>query len=330
MKKIKYVKNIGKKGFTYLLIASILIAIVLIVFLTTQRYKYQDRQEIDQIRIKTINDFVKGFNDDVERATYISSFRTLLAIEDYIATKGTFLNNTETQFQETFYYGTLNGSIPEIMEDSSFQNYLTNMNNIANKMGIQTQVNISKISLKHSNPWNIEVSINSNISIQDKEGLVSWEYQKEFKTILPIENLRDPLYSTFTNNRVPNTIIQNPFENLVNSTNNNTTNLKKLINNSYYVESSNAPNFLMRFENNYSPDPLGYGIESIVNIGEINAQDIEVYSDRVKIDYIYFNNLDSTKICDVDGIPSEYYFVIPQNKTNLYEINELNYSTSCP
>lgn len=323
-------KKIGKKGYAYLLIASILIAIVLIVFLTVQRYQYQDRQDIEEIRIKTINDFVKGFNDDVERATYISAFRTLLALEDNIANTGSFFNDTETQFRETFYYGIIDNSTPDIMRNSSFKDYLANVNNIANNMGINTSVNITSINLEHSDPWTIKVNIKANITITDQNKLVTWNYFKSFNSDLPIENLRDPLYSTFTGGRSPNIVTKNPYSELVNNTNNDTNNLIQLINKSYYVASVDAPNFLMRFENDYSTDPEGNGIESIVNIEELSNQEIEVFTDRIKIDYIYFNDLSSSKVCNVETIPLQYHFTIPQNRASRYEVDEINYSTTCP
>lgn len=320
--------NINKKGYAYLLTAAILIAIVLIVFLTVERYKFQDRQEIDEVRIKTLNDFVKGFNDDVKRATYISAFRTLLALEDNIATTGIFFNNTEEQFKETFYYGTINGKQVAIVNDSSMLDYLGRINNISNSMNINSQINITNIALSHKDPWTLLVKVSASVNISDVNRLASWNYEKEFETELPIENLRDPLYSTFTNNRVPNTVIKNPYSELINDSNNDTANLEGLINNSYYVESADAPSFLMRFENDTSADPNG--IESIVNVKDISDQDITVYSDRIKIDYMYFNDISASKICDFEGLDTDYALVLPANRADEYEVNEINYSASCP
>lgn len=325
---MKMPKKINKKAFAYLLIASILIAIILIVFLTMQKYKYQDKQNIDTIRIKTLNDFVKGFTADVERATYISAYRSLLALEDNIATKGEFFTNTEEQFRETFFNGTINGTTSQIVNGTSFKDYLSKVNQIANTMNINITANIQTVYLEQTDPWNIKVIVESNFIIEDKTKLASWNLTKNITTTLPIENLRDPLYSTYTSNRVPNTIIKNPYTEIVNQTNNDTTNLEQLINNSYYIESTNAPTFLMRFENNNSPHQ--YGIESIVNIEELSDQDIEVYADRVKTDYIYFNDLtESQKICNVQDIPTKYELILPENRKEMYQIENLAYDTTC-
>jgi hypothetical protein len=84
----------------------------------------------------------------------------------------------------------------------------------------------------------------------------------------------------------------------------------------------------MRFEGRIDADPNG--IESIVDIQALSDQEITVYEDRVKIDYIYFNDISTDKVCNVENLSSEMYFVIPSNRINLYQIVGLNYSTSCP
>ena len=85
----------------------------------------------------------------------------------------------------------------------------------------------------------------------------------------------------------------------------------------------------MRFENNTNADPNG--IESIVNLKTLSDQDIEVYTTRIKVDYIYFNNLGGSKICNVQNVPSDYNFVITSNRINLYQIDGLvHQSVGCP
>lgn len=320
----------ARKGYSYLLISSIIIAIVLIVYLTAQRYTFQDKQDITEIRIKTINDFIKGFNDDIQRATYISSFRAFLALEDHVAQSGEFFNNTEDAFVEIFYNGTINGEKNGLLNGSSFKDYIDKVNYIANNMGINTSMKVTGISIEHVDPWRFKVDIDMNIEVRDTTNIAKWIFNKTFSTEVPIYDLRDPIYTVNTNNRVPNTVIRSPYSYLVNNTNNDTTNLIDVLNNSYYIESTDAPSFLMRFENNTSASV--YGIESIVNIKEISDQEIAVYTNRVKVDYIYFNDLSSTstKICNVDNIPSSLYFVIPLNRKTTYELGTLNYSTSCP
>ena len=316
--------RLNKKGFTYMLIASFAIIVIIIVFLSSNAYKFQDQEALYQIRIRAMNDFVKNFNSDVHRATYISAYRTLLALEDTVTSSGVFLNDTGESFRETFFYGTINGTASPILENSSFQDYLSRVSVLADSVGIVLNVNITKIELTQPNPWSIDVHVFADINMTDKKRLASWIYTKEFVTNLPITDLRDPLYGKFTSNKAPNTIRTLNSTTLVIGT--DTTNLQNLINGSYYIASSYAPNYLMRFEGNISPDPNG--IESIINVRVLSDQDIPVDLNKTKIDFMYFYNMTNDSICNIQNIPINYYFIIPRNRIALYNITSLNY-TNC-
>lgn len=320
----------NRKGFMYLVTVSILALIIIFVFLGVNRYTFQDKQEMQATRIQLMNDFVADFNQDVHRATYITSFRTLLALEDYIASNsGTFFNDTELAFQEAFFNGTINGSSATLLNASSFTDYLNRINFLAESIGLQSNMTVVNITLSHTGPWRVDVAVHMRVNITDTKNIAAWHFQEIYTTSIPIFDLRDPLYSKFTDNAIPNTIRQSPFPFLVNTSSNDTTHLALHVNGSYYLASSLAPSFLQRFENNLTPSP--YGIESIVNIGDIAAQDKDVYENRIKVDFMYFNDLSADKICDVDTLSSSLYFVISDDRTLLYEIDGLDYNNAtCP
>jgi hypothetical protein len=317
---------LSKKGFTYLLVTSFFVVVLLTVFFTTSRYSYQDQESLQQVRIRAMNDFIKSLDIDIHRATYISAFRAMLALEDHVTSTGQYLSNINSSFRETFFYGTINGTESAIMDNSTFNDYLLKVQALAQSTGITLNMNVTNIRMIQSSPWAIDIYMLINITAADNKNTAAWNINREYMTRVPIDSLRDPLYSKNSFNRVPNTVRKLNSDTLINGT--NTTNLIIHIEESYYLESSNAPNFIMRFEGNTNPDVNG--IESIVDIRALSDQEIPIYEDRVKIDYIYFNDLSTDKICDVENIPSDDYFVIPSNRIGLYQIGGLNYSTTCP
>jgi hypothetical protein len=316
----------SKRGFTYLLVTSFMIVVILMIFFSGSRYKYQDQEELQQVRIRAMNDFMRSLNTDVHRASYISAFRSMLALEDYVTTTGQYFADINSSFRETFFYGTINSTNSTIMQNSTFNDYLLKVQNLAQSTGISLGMNVTNIHMSQPDPWTINVYVMLNITATDVKNTASWNTYEEYVTNIPIENLRDPLYSKNTLNRVPNTIRRLNTSTLVDGT--DTTNLQTHINGSYYIASTYAPNFIMRFEGRIDADPNG--IESIVDIQALSDQEITVYEDRVKIDYIYFNDISTDKVCNVENLSSEMYFVIPSNRINLYQIVGLNYSTSCP
>lgn len=318
-------KKINKKGFIFVVSCIMIIMILLIVFLTFDRYSYSDSTTANQRRLNLANDFVKGFNQDLERSIRIASFRSLIALEEHVSITGEFLNNTEESFTEVVYYGSINGTSINIMENSSIEEYLNRMNIIGERFGFEVNVNVKNINLSQSDPWYVNVNVLAEVYVMDTAGLASWNFSNEYISEVPIANLRDPIYGVFTENKFYNTIRQFPG---TLGGGNATSNMEDLIEDSYYIESTNAPSFIQRFNNNLTAHPMG--IESLTNIVTISDQNIDVYPDRVKVDYIYFNDLASNKRCDFENISEDYHLVLPSNRLALYGVDSINYSTSCP
>jgi len=258
-----------KGGFTYLLVTSLFVVVILAAFFTSSRYSFQDQESLQQIRIRAMNDFVKNLDIDIHRATYIAAFRTMLALEDHVTTTGQYLSDVNRSFRETFFYGTINGSESPIMLNSTFEDYLAKVRLLAQSTGVVLDMNVTDIRIVQSNPWSIDIHMMIEVNASDTKNTAAWHNNKEFVTTVPIDNLRDPVYSKNTFNRVPNTIRRSGNYTLVDD-GNNTDNLIKHIGESYYIESPNAPNFIMRFEGNTNADVNG--IESVVDIRDLSVR----------------------------------------------------------
>jgi len=329
--------RLNKKGFTYILVTSFLVVVILMIFFATSNYNYQDQEALQQIRIRAMNDFMKNLDNDIHRATYISAFRALLTLESRMIKIGHF-DNTSDSFREAFFYGTINGTVEGVtMLNSTFSEYLSRVQEIAASTGIILDINVTNIRLTQHDPWSLDVHMMMNITAIDSKNTASWHINKEYTTNLPIETLKDPLYIRSTGIAPPEGIRRLNTAVLVNGA--DVSNLREHIEGVYYLASPYAPSYIMRFEGNSSPDPNGNGIESIVNfqdlesIHEINPG-IVFDANKVKIDYIYFDTTvnPTDKVCNVSGIPSTDYFVISLNRTRMYQIENISFSNStyCP
>jgi len=323
---------LDKKGFTYLLVTSFLVAILLMVFFATNNYRYQDQEALQQVRIRAMNDFMKNLDNDIHRATYISGFRALLALDRRVKVTGHF-DNASDSFREAFFYGTINGTAEgTTMLNSTFSEYLSRVQEIAASTGILLDINVTNIRLTQPDPWSLDVHIMMNITAIDSKNTASWHINKEYTTNLPIETLTDPLYIRNMPLTPPKGIHRLNTTLLVNGT--NTTNLQEHIEGFYYLASPYAPSYIMRYEGNNSPDPNGNGIESIVDIQFLSDQGISVDENKVKVDYIYFDTTvnPADKVCNISGIPTTDHFVITLNRISMYNVTGLNFSNSsrCP
>jgi hypothetical protein len=276
-----------KKALVYTMgVILFLSIIVIIVVLRHREYAVQD-DNVFVSRVQTMDRFINDFERDLERVTFISGYRTLIAMEDSVATTSLPLENATASFLELFINGTINGSSHSIMENSTFVDYLRRIQLNANKTQIVLEADVLDARLYQEDPWHVVASIDLDLHFYDIGGEVGWRFNKTYPTPIPIFDLKDPLYSISTNSRLSNTIIRSPYETFI-TPSNDTTNLSIHVNNSWYINSTLAPDILMRFEGNLSPS--AFGIESIVNIPLLSAQGIPVDTNSTVVDYHYFDS----------------------------------------
>jgi len=321
----------NKKGVVFVFVAIIFIIVFIALFTTMNRYQYQDRAEIHISRIETMNGFIKDLGQDLDRAAFISGFRSLIAMEEHLSVTGEFFTNVtemEDAFRELFVNGSINGSAMSILENSTFSEYLSRVSLQAELVGLSVELNVSNVTLYQENPWIVTIGLYGVFNVSDDRDLAWWSYNKSFETAVPIYYLKDPLYTVKTIGRVPNTVrnYSVPVEWLVNDTNGDVSYMSVFINKSYYRESSRAPNFLMRFTNNLSADTNG--IESVVNLPLISDQGLSVLTDRSVIDYLYFSSApnNNSDFCTIENLVfSPDWFRLDENHYYDYEMDVLTY-----
>lgn len=322
----------NRKGVLYLLLSLLLVTVLLVILLTQRMPTSQEKSEAINTRIVTMNDFLRDFHQDIHRSTFISAFRSLIAIEQYINEKGDFLEDPTPVFIESFMNGTINNESYEILENSTFNEYLSRVNAEAVRIGLLLSANVINVSLNQSTPWSVDVTLLMEVNVTDTRGLARWDYVRNFTTEVSILDLRDPVYSVYTYGKIPNTIrrsIFNMTEMVVGG--NDTTNLNSEVHYMYYREDPYAPNFLQRLAGNLSGRSK-YGIASLVDLDELNAQGLTVHTSRADHDYLYFSNVSTTNYCPSFGTPLPSWFRIDEehydDALRNYEIDDLN-ATIC-
>ena len=113
---------------------------------------------------------------------------------------------------------------------------------------------------------------------------------------------------------------------------NDTSILEEHLLESYYINHTDAPSFLMRFKGDFSASP--FGIESMVNVEELFEQGL-FKKNRSVIDYLYFGNSSTTGIgkdyCDFTDLDSDVEELfrlerVPDDHLVLYGVKDLSKS----
>ena len=303
----------SKKSIFFTLTALVLLILLLFSTGLIQKYEKREKSFILETRIISMDYFINSVDEDMERGVYISGYRALLALEDYITINGRYVNNAKTRFKEAFLNGTINNSEANMMINNTFLNWTEKMKTEALKTDIIVNFTINDVRLYQIDPWNVLIDLNVSLDVSDKKQTASWKKEKIVTSEISILGFEDPIYTIETGNNLLVSINTTPYEN--NYTNGtDVTNLLDHMHKSYYSAFTGAPSFLMRFEGNFSKDPNG--IESIVDKNELGLY-VPVFKPRSSIDYLYWGH-PSVRGEKIQGMPTDF---VMDNETNA-ELNQ--------
>lgn len=265
----------------------------------------EDRGPINK-RITTMNNFIFSLEQDLSRKLYISGFRTIFLMEKQITQTGEYITNFDSDFEDAFFNGTMFNEPQELLNKMKFQDIEDSLNQKASKININISLLNPKIYVIQEDPWHVKFILSSNLIVQDKTNLASWNITKNISASIPIENFEDPLYIVNTNGLVVNKINKTIYSTF------GVTNLTNHLENSYYINSTLAPSFLDRLKGiNLANEN---GIESLVYLPDLSSQGILVENKSV-VDYIYFSANDPVG-GQVIGMP--IWFILDNAHQSIY------------
>jgi hypothetical protein len=312
-----------KRGTYFTLMTIAFLVIFLFVLLMPGYRKLGEKMMVIEMRVDSMNNFIKDLERDIERGLYIASYRTILALEERVIIGGTFLNDVESSFEESILYGTVNGTNSSIMVASTFPEWISRIQKESSKFNIEANITLNNVSVYQTDPWHVKVNANVNFSISDVSGIASWDRRKDVETSISILEFEDPLYIVNSLGRTTNVINKTSFEGNFTFKVGGEWNVSRLLThtyNSYYLANPDAPSFLMRFENDLSSSP--HGIESLVNLKKLGDFGLEIDEEASIVDYHYWDG-DNNGDYRVNFTPS--WFKLDANHLVIYNVTGISY-----
>ncbi len=298
-----------KKGFIFSLFVITALSLVVLTFKMKTEFREEQRAEIFMNRIGNVNLFIEDMKIDIERSLYVSSFRAFLAVDEYIHSEVDYIDDVYLRIPELVLNGTIDGNMMEATNSSTFSEWIRRIKEIAEKYKINLTFKDINISVKQQDQWKINITFDANISINDFDDLIEWNFSLTESTLIDISRsgLPDPIYfveslSNYGENveegvAMPllNNIKRTPYSSFwFNDTSKPEPDyviVDKLINHTekqYYRESVRAPSYLMRLEGDFGASPLG--IESFVFVNDSTAWHYSEEDDTTcAADYQFFS-----------------------------------------
>ncbi len=313
----------NKKGMYFTLITIVFLVLFSFLFLMPSYTRLQEKMFVTEMRVESMNNLIKDIQRDSQRGLYISSYRALLALEEFILLNGTFLDNTKIRFKEALFNGTVYDSTSSLMLLSTFPEWIQKIKQDTTKFNVETEIIIENVDIYHNGPWSVIVEANLTISLDDVTNIASWQRNENIVSTISIIDFEDPLYIVNSYGRTTNTIRRTLYEGNYTYNKSGIMNVDNLLDHttySYYTAHNDAPSFLMRLENDLSSSP--YGIESLVNLKKMNDIGLNISTQSSIVDYYYWAGI-SNGDYRVSGTPS--WFRLDANHLNKYEVADIVY-----
>lgn len=271
----------NKRGFIFTFISVTLVSVILLAFLIQYTSRTTGDIESTNIKIETLNSFIKSLNNDyLPRAITVSTNQAVLSLldcmdpekdcegmeEEYIPDDKieVYLINALVNGRFDNDYGNPpNGPLLPLMtvEDVSYNlssvlNEIVNLAEITNvKFNFEDIKRNQDIEIEQSDPWNIGVSLTITYTVSNEDESIKWNYvNKEILVNVSIINFRDPIY--LVSGGVNITLNQSVY-NLPGQ-------VEGHAEDNVFINCNQAPNFLTRMMG--ETDAHEFGIESLVDI----------------------------------------------------------------
>ena len=313
-------KQMGKRGIFYTIAAIALTIVLFVTYSNISSYTFSEKMDVIQTRIETVNYFIKDVEKDLRKGIYIAGFRSILSLNQFVTTNGTYVDNVNLRLSEAFLNGTINNYSMSLMKDSTFNDWGNKIAAEAGKIDINFNFTVNKIMIGQTDPWSVEIGVNVSLDIKDKRNTSKWVRESYLVQKISLIGFEDPLYVVNSQGRVTNTILISNITSFV--INKDPGNLRMHMNRSYYIAHNDSPGFLMRLEGNLNPSD--HGIESLVNLEKFQQQGLTLKA-RSIVDYIYFGN-QITVNHRINKTPE--WFKIDNEHLEKYEVTNITCSPS--
>lgn len=285
----------------------------LLLVSSTFYFQAEYRQSI-QKRVSTMNSFLSSVEKDLERQMYVSGFRTIFLFEKKVVDSKQYIQNPNELISEGFFNGTLYSQTQgNVYDGIKFSDFLNSTQTNAQQMNIEINITSAKLNLTQEDSWNIALVLTANLTMKDKSNLAYWNKTLIVKTYIPIERFEDPVYLLNTAGKVPNKYFKSNYT----FSNSDLKNLSLHLENSKYIASTEAPNFIDRLKGDLTAKSP-YGVESLVNINTLSAQGLTIYAERPMIDHIYFDLTNPATVCRVSGTNAPANLLLDVSHATIY------------
>lgn len=274
----------NKKAFTYTTVSLVAVLVVVSLLSSQQlRARYSYTSITTKLLSDSLNDLNNNLVNDLRKTVEVSISRALITCLNNIVTTGEPLQSPELNISILIVNGTFNGVLHPLMENNTISYWLNNVNLKSNELGFVSEINIGTPSISQNDSFSLLVSYTININTSNKAKTINISRTIDEKVPVSIIGFEDPLFPLNTYGRVERIISRNITSDF---------NLEKL--EDFFAKKNYAPgygpSFLDRLAGRLYNSYPGSGLETFVDLQELQSYEIDTKPTQTLIDYLYFNS----------------------------------------
>jgi len=232
------------------------------------------------------SNFVNSIGFDFERALEISAKSAVVSAVDRVVSDGIPLSDSRAALRMLV----TNGSFPgdnqtyPVMSSNHLSNWAERMQNLSQYYGLNATITVAldNVTVYSYDEFTLVFAANISVFAQPLSNPQDFNFSRTYpaQAKVTLDGTEDPLYALNTQGLLGRVFAKNttPIGNI--------TAFDAAIDSNLYITNPDAPDFFNRLEGKLAPSL--FGVETIVNINDLIAQDIPVHNQSL-IDHIYFN-----------------------------------------
>lgn len=280
---------IGSRGYYFTLTTLLMLGVLAIYLASVTPYQTQSSQ-LSQQRIEEINTFISTVKADASTALYVSSYRSLLVVEEEMLKKQGYLTDVDQTLTELITAGTLDGQPQKLLETSSLEDWEANVLAVASQLRVVMNITTQGVVVSQHDPWFLTVTLQADLRVVDSLTAARWDLPLRATADISLNSLYDPLYTVQSRQRY--------FQRIKPATE-SLQSVGDLLLNHSYVASDRSPSYLGRLTGDLTASPQG--IESLVDVPAL--AEVDIINEGSIIDWHYLSQVVPTT-CHVPGQPS--------------------------
>lgn len=188
-------------GFMYTLFAIVVVSSI--AFLVAIQSNPETTIKLaEKIKSDEVFYFMRGIDDDLARSGEIAGKRALLAAVDIEISKGYFLLNPKNAIRDAILNGSFNNTLLFVMENSTLQDWEISMDTIGKQRDINSDINITALSITDGSAFAVNATINASIKTHDPVLEIKVEKNNSVISQISIEDIEDSFNTLYSNNEI--------------------------------------------------------------------------------------------------------------------------------